>query len=255
MVDEAPCGSGVKEHPTNSYWLEQTVSDVPTDNYWLSNAEVCRLDTLHVEKRRTDWRLGRWTAKRAVNEFWSAPPKTLGEIEILASASGAPKVFLHHKPATVSISLSHRNGTAACAISHSDIELGCDLELVEPRSNVFIDDYFTTQERALVSMASGEERWRTVALLWSGKESALKVLQVGLRIDTRRLVVSIEEKTSSELYENSKCSPSEDRCWHPLQVRHEGTDVLHGWWQSSRGLVKTLLSNPAVPPPIRLGKW
>jgi 4'-phosphopantetheinyl transferase len=212
------------------------------DNRWLSAAEMRHLDTLRVEKRRADWRLGRWTAKRALFEFWHPPPQTFGEVEIIASGSGAPEVFLHHKPAAVSISLSHRAGTAACAISSSDVALGCDLELVEPRSNAFIEDYFTTQEHSLIFMAPLESLWQTVALLWSGKESAMKVLRTGLRINTRRLIVSIDEKASSEL--------DGDSSWYPMQVCYEAKHILHGWWRVSGKLVKTLLSYPPMPPPI-----
>ena len=47
------------------YWLEQTEANVPEDNTWLSPREVAFADRLRFAKRRADWRLGRWTAKRA----------------------------------------------------------------------------------------------------------------------------------------------------------------------------------------------
>jgi hypothetical protein len=48
------------------YWLEQSEADVPAHNDWLSVRERAFLDTIRFAKRRGDWRLGRWAAKRAL---------------------------------------------------------------------------------------------------------------------------------------------------------------------------------------------
>ena len=48
------------------YWLEQTYADVPAENDWLSANEAVRLNTMRFARRRSDWRLGRWTAKNAL---------------------------------------------------------------------------------------------------------------------------------------------------------------------------------------------
>ena len=64
--------------------------------------------------------------------------------------------------------------------------LGCDLEVIEPRSEEFVADYFTTEEQKMVSQAPIADRSKLLALLWSAKESALKALREGLRFDTRR---------------------------------------------------------------------
>ena len=50
---------------------------------------------------------------------------------------------------------------------------------IEPRSDAFVADYFTIEEQALVARASAADRDRILALLWSGKESALKALREG----------------------------------------------------------------------------
>ena len=86
---------------------------------------------MRFAKRRDDWRLGRWTAKRALAAYLNLPsnPQTLADIEIRPAPSGAPEVFVANKPAAVTISLSHRGGVAACAVAPSGMELGCDLEM------------------------------------------------------------------------------------------------------------------------------
>ncbi len=76
-----------------------------------------------------------------------------------------------------------------CVVAPAGVSLGCDLEVIEPRSAAFVTDYFTRNEQALVERTSKEERPRLVTLLWSAKESALKALHVGLRLDTNSVEV------------------------------------------------------------------
>jgi len=137
----------------NVYWLEQTDADVPKENDWLSVGEAVRLNAMLFAKRRADWRLGRWTAKRALSVILDLPalPQVFKRIEIRAAASGAPEVFFDSQPAAVTISLSHRAGIAACAVAISSLKMGCDLEMIEPRSDAFVADYFTLEEQELVA--------------------------------------------------------------------------------------------------------
>ena len=175
----------------NVYWLEQTEADVPIGDDWLSQGEAIRLDGMRIAKRRTDWRLGRWTAKRALAISLNLPshPQALASIEIHPAPSGAPEAFLADQRAAVTISLSHRSGAAICALAPSGTALGCDLEVIEPRGDSFVTDYFTSDEQALVQRASVTDRPRLLTLLWSSKESALKALGTGLRLDTRCVAV------------------------------------------------------------------
>ena len=77
--------------------------------------------------------------------------------------------------------------------------LGCDLEIVEPRSDAFVADYFTAEEQEVVRQACPADRFALIALIWSAKESALKALQSGLRIDTRSLSVALDDPNTAAL--------------------------------------------------------
>ena len=103
----------------NVYWLEQTAADLPAESDWLSASELVRMGSLRFAKRRADWRLGRWTAKRALAVYLNLPndPQALRDIEVRPAPSGAPEVFVANQAAAVTISLSHRNGVAACAVT------------------------------------------------------------------------------------------------------------------------------------------
>ena len=230
-----------------TYWLEQTEADLPAHDDWLSSDEAVQLSRVRFAKRRADWKLGRWTAKRAAAAYLNLPgdPHALREIEIRPAPSGAPELFLATRPAPVSISISHRSGIAVCAIAMRGAQLGCDLELIEPRDASFVADYFTSEEEELISCSPAGDQPRLVTLLWSAKESTLKALHEGLRLDTRCVAVTF----------NTSHDPSRAVSrWQPLQVRNAGGKTFHGWWQHTHQLVRTLVGAPAPAPPLPLDR-
>jgi 4'-phosphopantetheinyl transferase len=222
------------------YWLEQSNIDVPFGDRWLSAGERARLDRLRIPKRRADWRLGRWTAKYAVSRYLNLPldSQSLAGIELLPAASGAPEVFLAGRPAPLVLSLSHSAGTGLCAIAPAGVEVGCDVEKVEPRSAAFLADYFTDEEKNLVARTPAAKRDQVLTLLWSAKESALKALRCGLRLDTR---------TVSAVPADFPRKRGEG--WHQVSVAHIDGRTFCGWWRDSRDLVRTVVADPV---PLRL---
>lgn len=228
------------------YWLEQTATDVPVENDWLNASETVRLNGLRFAKRRADWRLGRWTAKRAVAVCLNLPldRHTLAGIEIRSAKSGAPAVFLANTPANATISLSHREGMAVCAVVLATAALGCDLEMIEQHSDAFVADYFTTEEQKLVADAPAVDRLRLLTLLWSAKESMLKALHAGLRLDTRSVIVM-------PVHEDEADQGGAD-AWHPLRVSGANGQVFHGWWRYTDRLLRTVVAAPPPIPPILL---
>lgn len=245
----------------NVYWLEQTDADVPAENQWLSAGEIFFLGRLRFARRLNDWRLGRWTAKRALAACLNMPGDlhALANIEIRAAASGAPEAFLFNQTAPLTISLSHRAGTAMCAVALSGTGLGCDLELIEARSNAFIADYLTAREQELVARTLVAERPLLVNLLWSAKESALKALRVGLRVDTTRVDVSLGEWLPAHTGQSRHDPPLvlmldvDPDGWCPLHVRYSREQVFCGWWRRENRMVRTLVQ--ALPRNFSKGSY
>ncbi len=227
---------------TELWWLQQTNADVPAENRWLSLWEADRAATLLISKRRNDWRLGRWTAKRAVAVVLGMPQDviSLSKIEVKPTASGAPEVFVSNAAPELTISLSHREGVAICAVAAGGVQLGCDLELIEAHSEAFIRDYFTMDEQAIIAASHKGERQALVALIWSTKESALKALTTGLREDTRSVSVYSPHHSVGS------------RCWTELDVRLSGGRQLSGWWQTSDRLLRTIIAEPKARSPLNL---
>lgn len=224
------------------YWLKQIEKDVPPNDNWMCASEITCLNRLRFAKRRADWRLGRWTAKHAVAACldWPTSPPILATIEIRATPGGAPEAVIANSGVPLVISLSHSAGQAICAVSSSGVMLGCDLEVIEPRSEAFVADYFTPQEQSRVARAPSAERPEIITLLWSAKESALKALQQGLRLDTRSVIVSPIEG-----------APDLDG-WSPLGVACVDGRVFQGWWRTADGLLHTVVADPPPGCPICL---
>jgi 4'-phosphopantetheinyl transferase len=224
------------------YWLEQADADVPEQNHWLSPNEARVLGGLRFAKRQVERRLGIWTAKRALALCLTSPvsPTAVARLEIRHAPSGVPEVFFDDRPVAVTISISHRSGKAICAVAPAAAKLGCDLEQIEPRSKAFVSDFFTAEEQWLVARHFSPDRPWLLTLLWSAKESALKALGEGLRLDTRCVVVRPVE------------SGFDLNGWSPLQVRHAAGHIFHGWWQKADDMVRTLVAVPAPASPIRL---
>jgi 4'-phosphopantetheinyl transferase len=232
------------------FWIEQTGEDLPGGEEWLCAAERARLAALRIPKRRAEWRLGRWTAKAAVLGYFGvrATFQRLASLEIRAAVSGAPEVFWECRSAPVAISLTHRDGVAACTIGRPGARFGCDLELVERRESVFVDDYFADEEQQLVWRTSEQQRPQVVTLIWSAKESALKTLQTGLRWDTRCVVVRLDDGANpSTLLDNSSSA-----VWSALSVQYGESEMFHGWWRFDGRFIRTLVSAEPVMPPLSL---
>lgn len=247
------------------FWLEADRSQVPSHDSWLGPGEQDVLQRFRVPKRREDWRLGRWTAKRVLagtrwlreltNEADSTADRvhrsdtydsgllaSLNRIEIRAAEDGAPEAAVDGAELPVSLTLSHSEGRAMAAVAGDALAIGCDIELVESRSDEFVRDYFTPTERAAIDAAGPEGRALTATLMWSAKESALKALRVGLRFDTR----SVEVRP---------CRGAEEDGWLALEVSagRPGRS-FRGWWRESGGFVLALVAADRSAGPIRLAR-
>jgi 4'-phosphopantetheinyl transferase len=223
-------------------WLARGVHDVPWSADWLSPAESARLAALRFPKRRNEVRLARWTAKQAVGRALDLGDDvgTLAQIEIRPTRTGAPAAFVGEEPAPLAVSMTDRADWAVCVVGPAGLAVGCDLELVEPRSDVFVRDWFTPGEQRLVAGADpGDERHLVANLVWSAKESALKVLQTGLRRSTRSVEVDVVEAAGHER-------------WSRLVVRAEEGTAFPGWWRRYGAFVLTFAAAAGCDPPVSL---
>lgn len=221
-----------------TWWLARGEDQLPASAGWLSAAESTRASALTHTKRRTDFLLGRWTLKLAVARAlgWPDDHAALARIEGRTAPTGAPLLYVDGLPADRGVSLTDRAGCAVCLVADRPEAVGCDVEIVEPRSEAFVRDYLTQAEQRLVS-AAGPARHMAANLVWSAKESALKVLRTGLRRDTRSVEVAVADLTPPE------------RTWSALRVRTAEGAVFPGWWRRSGSFLVTACWAGDGPPP------
>ena len=205
-------------------WLSRSSADVPPGDAWLDERERAVLDGLAFAPRRASWRLGRWTAKCAVGAWLGVAEEA---VAVLAAPDGAPEAFLDGARVPVSLSISHRAGRGIAAVGEAAV--GCDLEVVEPRSGAFVREWLAPAERDFVAAGDGALR---ANLVWTAKEAAAKVRREGLRLDVRAMVA------------RPACGDGE---WSPVEVAG-----LRGWWRREPGWVMAVVSDPAGDPPRAL---
>ncbi|HRW19561.1 MAG TPA: 4'-phosphopantetheinyl transferase superfamily protein [Dermatophilaceae bacterium] len=236
------------------HWLAVTEAQVPAGTAWLSPVEAARAAGMRFTKRRSEYRLRRYAGKRAVSAQlrWDLDEGSLAAVEVLNRPGGAPYAVVAGADLGLDISLTDRAGAAVCLVGPAGTmghgTLGVDLEIVEPRSAGFVADYLTASEQVWVREGGpvGSIGWDVRAnLLWSAKESALKVLRVGLRADTRWVQVQV----STELRPDG---------WAPLQVQlvepgHAASgEVFPGWWRRDGAYLLTLAARHTAEPPALL---
>lgn len=211
---------------------------MPRGEAWLAGEERGVLARMTVPKRKGDWTLGRWAAKRALVAAGEADREA--DVSVLAAPSGAPEAFVLGRRAPVALSLTHSHGVAVAALAPSESLLGVDLERVEVRTAAFLADWFTEAEQAFVAAGEAGEPGLSATLVWSAKEAVMKALREGLRIPPKAIEVA------------PVAGPA-DGAWRPYEARGPGAEEWRGWWRAEAGFVLAAVARPASLPPQRIG--
>jgi 4'-phosphopantetheinyl transferase len=236
-------------------WLLQSASDDPdltrgsAPAGLLDASEQARLASLKTHKRKRDWLLGRWTAKRLTQCYVERQTGLRLPLDALIIGSwpdGAPYVCLdcgarsaeveHNLQSAIcnlQLSISHSNGYALCALTEEG-NVGVDIERIEPRDRQFVEDYFTADEILQVQTAPIEQSEALITAIWSAKESALKAFRLGLSVDTRSVACTITQ-------------PNQGRDWGHVAYAFDGrllqldsAPALTGWWRQTEAFVLTV---------------
>lgn len=228
-------------------WLSRGEPHLPQGTAWLTPFEARRAASMRYTKRRTEYLVRRLTAKHAVLATlgWTADVATLGRVSVPNRLTGAPYVEIDGEPLGLDVSLTDRAGWGVCLVGSDIGAVGCDVEIVEPRSSGFVADFLTAGERDVVAGAGDTEQQQVLAnLFWSAKESALKVLRTGLRRDTRTVEVQLDDPSARAHGQ-----------WSPLRVvstHADGRAVMPGWWlRDGVWLLSVCYAEPA-PAPVAL---
>lgn len=229
--------AGLGRYPRAMQWLARGELSVPRDWDWLTAAEAGRARSMRFTKRRTEYLLRRFSGKCAVAATvgLSEASADLARIAVLNRPTGAPYVEVDGAPLGLDVSLTDRAGWAVCLVGSDLAAVGCDLEIVEPRSRGFVRDFLTAPEQQAVARTAdlAEDGWDAAAnLIWSAKESALKVLRTGLRADTRTVEVSVGDPAAVA---------GAGAGWQPLVVATSSAR-FPGWWRRDGSFLLTVVA-------------
>jgi len=204
----------------------------------LSLREEKILAGLGLVPRRRKWLMGRAAAKRLVRDMLGDGQVPEKEISVLNQPSGEPFVLIEGKGGwDYPISISHRSEVGmAAAPRERTARIGADLETIEPRDAALVRQFYTDGEAQIVE-AARTDRDEIVSRIWSAKEAVLKLLGLGLRIDTRGVLVNLVGEPFPECPEG----------WQPVDVqviaelpRQHMLDNLHVMWRREAGFVLTV---------------
>ncbi|HEX6686706.1 MAG TPA: 4'-phosphopantetheinyl transferase superfamily protein [Candidatus Limnocylindrales bacterium] len=215
-------------------WLIRQEEALPASLDWLTPYEQDWAHRLRLAKRRNDYLLRRYVAKEAMAKATGMQGDgVLARIEVRNAPSGAPFALIDGEPARLHLSVTDRCGWAVCLVGKAGA--GCDLEAVEPRSEGFVQGFLTEAEQAYVDASA--DKHEAVNLVWSAKESGLKLVRLGLSLDTRDVEVTVQSGV-----------PSRDG-WGALSVEVPGGRGYPGWWRRGGDFVLTVVSQAEAPPP------
>ena len=221
------------------YWYTQDFKNLPKDNDWLTQQEKQILENLKFLKRRNEWRLGRWTAKNAVQKYFESQKHlTFQDIHILTRENRSPYIKIDNHENNIALSISHRERKALSAVSDNFNAIGCDLELIETRSELFITDYFTPNEVNIVT-SHPDQKDIIANLIWSAKESVSKVVQLGLNLSTHDVDVhTIQFENSSE--------------WNDMDITLNNSNSFYGKWKQLGNYIITVAAPKLFDSPVSL---
>lgn len=189
-----------------------------------------------VPKRRADWLLGRWAAKRLF--VLSGEAGREADVSVLASPSGAPEALVGWRESPLVLSLTHSHGVAVAALGPAGARVGIDLEKIEERPVSFLGDWFTESEQAFVVESDAPPLAAT--LVWSAKEAVMKALREGLRIPAKKVEVT------------PVAGPA-DGSWRPFAARGPEGETWRGAWRTLDGFVLSAVADPPSGEPERIG--
>jgi 4'-phosphopantetheinyl transferase len=194
--------------------------------------------------RRRDWLLGRWTAKRLLQQIVEQEDGctvSLDSLQICTRDNGAPATAVRTSRSAQGfcLSISHSAGYALCAAGRGQkTPIGADLEWIEPRSPRFLEGLLTESEVNLLRRSRSHHTQATA--LWCAKEAALKALGLGFGADPLAVSCLLTPSTMGPRDWTGFAIE-----WHRERLpRHGSPPPLSGRWQVAGGFVLALVAPP-----------
>lgn len=160
-------------------WPDSASRDVVMRRF-LGQVERADYASRNPNVQRT-WLLGRIAAKDAVRTLlWSAGAGPIFPVEVtMANDDRGRPLVTAPGGADVRVSIAHTAGLGV-AIAAEGVDVGIDIERVEPRPASFEATALTPGERERLAAGPPDERDRTITRWWAAKEAAAKADGTGM---------------------------------------------------------------------------
>ncbi len=156
----------------------------------LAPDEVALLQTLHLEKRRRQYILGRLVLRQLLAEQLGEEP---ARVPLVVAGDGAVDLA----DSAWRLSIAHSGDRAVAAVSTRGA-IGVDIERVQPRHQGLPRFLLHPEEHAMVESPDPDDR---LILLWTIKEAVLKAMRTGFRVSPRALRVVLDGAKGQALIE------------------------------------------------------
>ncbi|WP_394828394.1 beta-ketoacyl synthase N-terminal-like domain-containing protein [Pendulispora albinea] len=189
----------------------------------LGEAERADYERQGPRKQRA-WLTGRAAAKDAVRELLGRlghGPLFPVEVTLSNEPSGRPIVHTR-TPHDIRVSIAHKDDTAV-AIARIGVDVGIDIERIEPRSESFAELSFTAEELRLVADEPREIGWTR---LWAAKEAVAKARGTGL--EGAPLRFPVRDRVGERLLVGGDNPSSTDRTGLWVDTKRHGNFII-GW--------------------------
>ena len=168
-------------------WPDSASRDVVRRRY-LGRAERDDYDARNPNAQR-QWLLGRIAAKDAVRRhLWDHGAGDLfpAEVTVDNDDEGRPVLAGEVVPPDLRVTIAHTDGIGVAMVA-AGVDVGIDVEAIEPRSDTFTATILTNDERVLLAAAGamgdlgGPHRDEILTRCWAAKEAASKAAGTGLQ--------------------------------------------------------------------------
>lgn len=165
-------------------------SDRPAADRLLTPTERLTCAAIPDSRRRSDWRAGRIAAKRAAARLAGA--RAPERFELIPGPGRAPTVVVRGDdgatlPASLTLSLAHRDGRAAAVAARPGVRIGVDVERLGAIPVAHERYFLTPAERLGASTRDAAELWTLKEAAWKalGCDPSMPFSAIELRFDGR----------------------------------------------------------------------
>ncbi|WP_252508900.1 4'-phosphopantetheinyl transferase family protein [Paenibacillus peoriae] len=152
-------------------------ADAPLDREVFHSDECSYFESLVFHRRKSNFVLGRLSAKQAVSVLLSEPD--LRNVSVESGVFGQPMLRINGVH-SYQVSIAHCDYIGAAVVFPEAHPMGIDIERIDSKRNKTIQSQLTAEEKERISVVRGIEEYSALlTVFWTVKEALSKILRTG----------------------------------------------------------------------------